>query len=472
MRRPETMRFLGGFHAFPGGALDPSDHSNEAEAVSVLSREAAAAQLGGDAGEYPAFGFFVCALRELFEEIGILLATGSGEAREIDPAELGRARRRLLRGEDTLPRIASSLGIRLATHRLRYLSRWIAPEALPVRFDLRVFAAEAAGEPDPDPREVEAVEWHTPGGILARAEAGTVWLAPPTVATINLVASFPTVEALLSGAAERRDAGAIERHSPLVGRIVAPNASLMTGPGTNTYLVGTDEIVVVDPGSMEPGHLRTIASAGRVAAVVITHSHSDHLSGALDLAEATGAVLAASHRFWDRAALRSSGRHLAEGDTVEVSGAVLTVLETPGHASDHISLWLPSERALFSGDLILGEGTSVISPPDGDLVAYLESLRKVAALHPERLYPGHFAPREDAGEWIAWYLAHRLEREEQILDALAAGTRSIPEIVAEAYRGYPSELHPIAERSVLAHLIKLEGEGRVEGADGVWWLTG
>lgn len=468
VQRPQSMRAFGGFHAFPGGALDPGDFSDRAAAISTLSPQEAERTLGDAAGGHPALGFFVCALREVFEEVGLLYAADGESPVVLAGDQMHEARRRVLDGAEPFAGILEALGLRLATHRLRFHARWRAPASLPVRFDARVFVAPALGEPDPDPDEVDAVAWFTTGQALALTEAGAIKMAPPTVATVSSLARFPTAEAMLSGADVAGERRRLERHSPLVRRLVAPNPSVMTGPGSNTYLVGERDLVVIDPGSMDPGHLSEVAGAGKVRTIVVTHGHPDHSSGAADLAEMTGAELAGSKRFADRAIPPAVTRILAGGDAVEVPGVRLEVIETPGHASDHICLWMPSEGAVFSGDLVLGEGTAVISPPDGNLVDYLRSLERVRALSPKRLYPGHYAPRDDAAEWIEFYIRHRKEREEEILACLSEGRRRVEEIVVVVYASYPPQLHPIAARSVLAHLQKLEAEGRVSLRDDAW----
>lgn len=453
VKRPMTMRFLAGFHAFVGGAIHDEDRHPGVLARAGISLDEAAAAMGEAAEEYHPVSFFICAMRELFEEVGILFGFG-------DPtqAALNRARGRLVAGESTFSEVLRDLEVRLEAKRLRFHERWIAPEALPVRFDLRVFVANiegALGVIDPDPNEVERIDWLSCSHALALVETGVVMMAPPTNATVNSLAAFANVEDLVSGVGVDLPRSVVHHHSSTVRRLVAPNPSIMTGPGTNTYIVGTSEFIVIDPGSMEPDHVQRLASLGNISAVVITHGHPDHLSGALDLAQMVGAPLMASERFWDASKLSQRGRRLCENDVIETQGVTLRVLETPGHSSDHICLWNESESALFCGDLLMGEGTAVISPPDGNLIDYLASLDKVLALRPEHLYPGHFAPRDDAQAWIGWYISHRNERERQIIAAIEGGAVTPAEIVAVVYAQVPVPLHQIAERSVLAHLVKI-----------------
>lgn len=259
--------------------------------------------------------------------------------------------------------------------------------------------------------------------------------------------------------------------TPLVRRIVAPNPSMMTGPGTNTYLVGIDEIVVVDPGPAEESHLEAIAGCGgdRIRWIVCTHTHPDHSPGAAGLKERTGAEVLA----FDSRDDLTVDRSLADGDVIEATEFVLRAIHTPGHASNHLCFLLEQERLLFSGDHIMEGSTVVISPPDGDMAAYLASLDRLAALRPRlrSIAPGHGHLIEDPLGKIEEYRTHRLDREAQVLGALAAsGATTIDAIVAELYADVPTELHPWAAKSVWAHLRKLADEGKATGdaLDGEW----
>ncbi len=259
--------------------------------------------------------------------------------------------------------------------------------------------------------------------------------------------------------------------SPLVRRIVAPNPSMMTGPGTNTYLVGIDEIVVIDPGPDTESHLDAIAGCGgdRIRWIVCTHTHEDHAPGVAGLKERTGAEVLA----FDARDDLVIDRPMADGDLIEATEFVLRAIHTPGHASNHLCFLLEQERMLFSGDHIMEGSSVVIAPPDGDMSAYLRSLDRLTSLRPRlrTIAPGHGHLIEKPAAKIEEYVQHRLAREAQVLTALQqAGTTRIAPIVKELYADVPEELHPMAAFSVWAHLRKLADDGKAKGdaLDGEW----
>ncbi len=238
-------------------------------------------------------------------------------------------------------------------------------------------------------------------------------------------------------------------------RILAPNPGLRELDGTNTWVVGRWPAVVVDPGVDEAGHLaEVLEAAGRVGAILLTHVHPDHAPGAATLAARTGAPVLAAGQAEGRERLR-------DGHVIRMPGVHLVAVATPGHTPDHVAFSLPEGRALFTGDAVLGRGTSVIDPPEGDLTQYLRSLRRLRELEPRTIYPGHGPVVLDAMGKLDEYLAHRQIREEQVLAGLAERARTPEELVPEIYGDHPAQLHPLAARSVLAHLLKLEAEGRV-----------
>ena len=240
-----------------------------------------------------------------------------------------------------------------------------------------------------------------------------------------------------------------------VRRVLAPNPGVYTLEGTNTWIVGSEPSIVIDPGPDIPEHLAAVAlEAGRVGAVLITHDHPDHAPGAVPFAELVGAPLYA-YRLAGAESLRSDQR-------VRAGAVDLTAVHTPGHTSDHMAFFEPDSGALFTGDAVLGRGTSFIDPPGGDLVAYLRSLKRMVALDPRIIYPGHGPVVLRAREKLLEYLVHREEREEQVLGALAGGPRTIAEMVEVIYSDHPKDVRPLAARSVLAHLLKLADEGRAE----------
>ncbi len=257
--------------------------------------------------------------------------------------------------------------------------------------------------------------------------------------------------------------------SPLVRRIVAPNPGPLTGPGTNTYLVGIDEVAVIDPGPDDEGHVDAIVGAAaphEVRLILLTHAHPDHAPAAPRLKERTGADVVGVRRRGDDIPI---DRAVKDGDIVQGTEFGLDVLHTPGHSPDHLCFLLEEERMLFTGDTVLEGTTSVIAPRNGgDMAAYLATLERLAQLpRIARIAPGHGDVIEDPRATLEQYLAHRYEREASILDVLAGGDRTIPALVDTVYEEdeLPEVLRPWAETQVHAHLLKLREEGRVEGRD-------
>lgn len=300
--------------------------------------------------------------------------------------------------------------------------------------------------------------------------------------------------------------------APGVRRVVAPNASPMTFTGTASYLVGRDRIAVIDPGPDDSRHLaalRLAAGQGRIVAILVTHTHLDHSAGAAALAAVTGAptygfgphgagrtpemqaLAAAAARDAAGAAGAPGGapggalggalgggegadrsfaptHRLGDGGAVESDEWRLSALHTPGHLSNHLCFALEGSGVLFTGDTVMGWATAMVSPPDGDMAAFMASLERLAG-RGDRLYlPGHGRPVRDPAGMVAWQIAHRRAREGQILDVLAQGAADPRSLARALYADVDPRLWPAAARSVLAHLLALEAGGRVtaEGPPG------
>ncbi|HEX2057326.1 MAG TPA: MBL fold metallo-hydrolase [Actinomycetota bacterium] len=456
-KRPDHLRFMGGATVFPGGAVAAAD------------RDPRWAEASGPPAEGADLAACVCALREAFEEVGLLLAEGPPIARP--------------ESHDALRFLEACLegGTRLRTQRLVAGGRWVTPAGSPIRFDAHFFLAEAPDgwEPDPDPGEVAAARWATPRAALDELASGAALMAPPTIEMLQRLDGVPSVAAALDAvaAAPVGTPGVLStRVSPFVHVVLAPNPGIMTGPGTNTYVVGSGGArgasFVIDPAVPEEGYVTEVARvAGDVAAILVTHRHSDHTGGVGALIERLGRpvpVRARGAELVDGIAVEP----LEDGEVLRAGGASLRTLFTPGHASDHVCFYLEGSATLFSGDTILGEGTAVIAPPDGDMGDYLATLDRLRTLHVERIFPGHFRPLNGGRDLIDGYVAHRQARERRILDALDAGAETLEDVVARAYDDTPVELHPVAAMSALAHLELLERGGRVRSEDHRWRRAG
>jgi glyoxylase-like metal-dependent hydrolase (beta-lactamase superfamily II) len=267
--------------------------------------------------------------------------------------------------------------------------------------------------------------------------------------------------------------------TPAVHRLRAPNPSALTGTGTNTYIVGTETLAIIDPGPCDAAHLSALIAAIRgrpVAAILVTHAHRDHSALAPDLAHATGAAVLAHGTAADGlnprlAALGLPGTgegldtsftpdsRLTDGDTVSGPDWTLTVHHTPGHLGGHLCLALGD--ILFSGDHVMGWASSIVSPPEGDMAAYMASLHRLAATPWSQLLPGHGEPVTTPAARIAELIAHRQGREAQILAALATGPATPARLTEAIYQDTPTHLWPAAERNVLAHLLDLAERNRV-----------
>ena len=510
-----------GAAVFPGGVLDVRDR--EAHAFTVGPGDgAASARLGVAAG---GLDYFVAAVRETFEEVGLLLARcddGTG----IDLLALQPWRARLQQGTVSAADFCRATGLTLDLSGLVYCSHWLTPPGSPKRFDTRFFMAPApqGQQAVADGGEAQELMWLTPAQALA-PERG-LKLLPVTQRALQDLARHATVAAALQAARDlnqvplimprravglrgprvvlphelpyaevarldpqgRGDVhadllpGRAVRLSPHTVRITAPNPGPMTGPGTNTYLVGAGKCwTAIDPGPLNEPHLQAILGAlatlsgspvGTLSQVLVTHTHNDHSPGAAALSAATGAPVygrTAAHPQWQDTSFAPQ-RELQHGERLPLAdGVTLRVIHTPGHASNHLCYLLEEERTLFTGDHVMQGSTVVINPPDGDMVAYLNSLTMLLDVELDWLAPGHGFLVAEPHAVLRALLAHRLKREAKVVAALQAlGSAPIDALLERVYDDVPAALHPMAQRSLLAHLRKLEADGAATNEAEIW----
>ncbi|MBA4178661.1 MAG: NUDIX hydrolase [Leptothrix sp. (in: Bacteria)] len=493
-----------GAAVFPGGVLDRRD------------RDAHGCCLGADdAGVSLRLGlaeggldYLVAAVRETFEEVGLLLADGP-----VDQPALMAWRQRLQAGSAGVAELCAATGLKLDLRGLAYYSHWLTPPGTAKRFDTRFFAARAPEGQHAEADLGEALElmWLTPAQAL---DAGRgLKLVPVTRVVLTELSRYGSAQAAMDAIGERGEVplimprraltahgpGVVMPHelpyaeigrldpegrgdvhatlaparvvrlSPRLARITAPNPGPMTGPGTNTYLVGGEgRWTVIDPGPESAPHLQALLAAldeigGHVERILVTHTHRDHSPGARALAQATGAPV------WGRVAAFAAwqdedfepAHQPVHGECIDAGpGATLRVLHTPGHASNHLCYLLEQERLLFTGDHVMQGSTVVINPPDGDMAAYLQSLQALLDEPLDWLAPGHGFLVAQPQAVLQALIAHRRRREAKVLAALRQhGPGGVEALVAAVYDDAPAHLHGVAQRSLLAHLLKLQGDG-------------
>jgi len=523
-RRTQSDDQFSGAWVFPGGIVDAGDRAAHAFCVG-LDDAAASAQLGLESG---GLDYFIAAVRECFEESGLLLAVDeTGALVELDHVRgetLGPWRGPLHRGERTLGAFCSEFGLRLAVDRLVYLSHWLTPFGRPKRFDTRFFIAALPPTQTAAFDGTEMVEqlWLPPAEALARS--AEMKLMTPTQKTLELVSRYASVNELLAWARGPRavpltmprvakgsqgmrpvlpdehawaelgrldpaghghacydiQPGVAVRLSPRLIRVSANNGSMMTGPGTNTYLVGggvTNEWAVIDPGPLDERHVEaTLAAApGPIRWIFVTHTHNDHSPATVPLQARTGAQVfgrVAAHPEWQDASFEPH-THLVGGERFDLPGdSSLVAVHTPGHASNHLCYLLEEEKMLFTGDHVMQSSTVVINPPDGDMAAYLRSLHDLQELDLEWLAPGHGFLMAQPKQAMQAIVAHRLKREAKVVAAMQAlGPADTDALLAKVYDDVPPRLHRMAMRSLTAHLFKLRDDGAAAERDGVWSLA-
>ena len=267
----------------------------------------------------------------------------------------------------------------------------------------------------------------------------------------------------------------ITKLTPIIRRLTAGNSNMFTGPGTNSYLLGENEVTIIDPGPPMVNHIEDLISlTGKsLKQILITHTHPDHSPAAHPLAAATGAELLGKHppAGNQQDQTFSPDRVLDDGERLESEEFSVRAIYTPGHASNHLCYLHEQLRWVFTGDHVMNGSTVVINPPDGHMGDYLESLNRVKALAPSRLAPGHGALLQDPSATLDWIIGHRLEREAKVVTVLtSSGGEPLNELVKKVYDDVDTRLHGLAERSLLAHLIKLREDSRAREEDRAWYL--
>ena len=463
MRRGTRLSFGPGTYAFPGGKVDAADAKVPVDGAREEDRP-----------------FVVAAIREAFEEVGILLAEG---AERLGAEERARMRQALAEGTP-FGELLARHGLRLDARRLIDVGRWCTPPFSPIRFDTRFFLtvlpdelpAYANGE------EVGAAGWIEPARALVMWERGEALLHPPTHHALAALAGFPPEKAVgILRAPPYVDAEqVVHRIEFQRGIHIFPLRTQTLPPHTHTncVVVGTGELLAIDPGPTDPAErdrifhaLREMEAEGRrVVAVALTHHHGDHAGGAADLAARLGVPLWASAPVADK--VPGVSRRLEDGEVLELAGPLpmrLRCVRTDGHADGHLCFFEERSRAVIAGDMVAEGTTIVLDPPEGRLDLYLASLRRLLDLGPGALYPAHGFPIPDGPACLERYIAHREARLEAVAKALAGGRPlTLAEVVQTVYSDTPSFLHAVAERSALASLLELERRGRARRAAEGW----
>ncbi len=453
VERARILRFLGGFHGCPGGVVDRGDAALPADST-------------GDGGKRAA------ALRELFEETGLLLTAGEG-----DPVSLPEEWKRLVEGTLSFADLLAGRKEILGTSRLVPAGNWLTPAFSTRRYDtfFYIVPVKRAVPVEISSPEAASCEWLDAGTALRRWKEHELLMVPPTLNMLRALRDGrgPDEWASLACAPPQARAVPTRRIESRFGLILFPVKTRTLPPAThtNTILFGEGEMIIIDPASSLPEEqealldlLADLDREGRhLKEIVLSHHHPDHVGGAEALRKATGVGVAAhpATALLLRGVVRID-RCLSDGDEIILAGPCerrLEVLHTPGHAPGHLSFHERPTATIFGGDNVLGDGSVLISPPHGDMDDYLRSLVRMKRLNARILVAGHGEIEGNPNDRIDACIEHRLERERMILASILDSPLAPPEIVKRVYTDVPEEMHPLAELSVLAHLARLVRRG-------------
>jgi len=479
VRRSPVLRFMGGWHAFPGGGLSSSDSDTPVNGLPVGSEAPVDFnQVPGAEEKLPPTvidGLTVCTLRELFEETGILVGAG-------DPPHdaVLKARRDLLDQKKPFSQVLSELGVQLDASQLTYAGRWVTPPFSTIRFDARFFLlewpAENESQPSIIPGELDHGEWIRPGEAIQQWRRGDALIAQPILHTLRVLLREGPEKGLdhLRPGPKGPSPYRIEFRRTISAIPMRTN-TLPPATHTNAFLVGFREMILIDPASGDRDQVErlkeSVESSGRregglVKAIWLTHHHADHVGGVEAMRRLLGVPVCAHPQTAERLAERGIevDQPLIDGQTIVLAGdpaVTLRVIHTPGHARGHMSFYEEGTESLIAGDMLAGHSTIIIDPPEGDMDAYLASLAKLIALQPKVALPSHGSMIANAVERLQGLYNHRLRREQQILEAWKQGLRDPLEILPTIYLDIQAHEYPLAERQITAHITRLKKLGMI-----------